>query len=316
MIRFLDPIWLLVLLAVAALAAAYVASQMRRRGYAVRFTNVALLQTIAPRGLGWRRHVAAVLLLVGLATFATGMAKPAVDRNVPLERATIVLAIDVSLSMKATDVEPNRFAAAKVAAKLFVEELPSDYNLALVAFARNASVKVSPTKDRGQVSAAIDNLELQESTAIGEAIFESLSAIASVPANGAKTPPPARIVLLSDGYTTSGRGNEEAAEAASAAQVPVSTIAFGTPEGTVNVEGAQVPVPVDGQALHSIAEGTNGSFYAAASADELKKVYKDLGSSIGHKVKAVDITRWFIGVGLICAFAAAIFSLMWTSRLP
>lgn len=316
MIRFLAGWWLLLLLAVAALVAVYVLLQLRRRAVAVRFTNVALLEAIAPRGLGWRRHVAPLLLVLALIGLTAGMAKPAVDRDVPLERATIVLAIDVSLSMKATDVEPDRFAAAKSAAKVFVDELPDNYNLALVAFAKNASVIVSPTKQHQQVRSAIDTLELKESTAIGEAIMVSLDAIATVPADGAKTPPPARIVLLSDGFTTSGIPNDEAAEAAATAQVPVSTIAFGTPEGTVSVEGAQVPVPVDGKALQEIADQTQGEFYSAASSQELRDVYRDLGSSIGHRVRAVDVTQWFIGIALVLTFAAAGFSLLWTSRMP
>lgn len=316
MIRFLSPIWLLALIPVALLALGYVLAQRRRRAYVVRFTNVELLRSVAPKGMGWRRHLAPVALLATLSILALGMAKPAVDRDEPLERATIVLAIDVSLSMKATDVEPTRFAAAKQAAKLFVKELPETYNLSLVAFAGNARVVVSPTKEHNQVSAAIDNLELQESTAIGEAIYASLDAIASVPADGAKTPPPARIVLLSDGYTTAGRPNAEAAEASSAARVPVTTIAFGTSEGTVMVEDAAVPVPVDGAALEEVANQTSGSFYSAVNAKELKDIYTDLGSSIGHRTKAKDVTRWFIGIALLGALVASAFSLRWTSRLP
>ena len=244
------------------------------------------------------------------------MAKPSTDVKEPLERATIVLALDVSLSMQAADVDPDRITAAKAAAKDFVRELPKSYNLALVSFAKSATVVVSPTKDHDQVTAAIDGLQLQESTAIGEAIFASLQAVQSVPADGAQGAPPARIVLLSDGYTTYGRPNDAAAQAAAQAKVPVSTIAFGTQEGVVDLNGTRTPVPVDRDALQKIAQQTDGKFYAAATAQELKDVYRDLGSSIGYRSKPREITQWFVGIALLFGLAAAAMSLVWTSRLP
>jgi Ca-activated chloride channel family protein len=316
MIRFLQPWWLLSVLAVLAVAGAYVLVQFRRKTYAVRFTNVALLQSIAPKGPGWRRHVAAVTLLLALFTLATGMAKPATDIQEPLERATIVVAIDVSLSMQATDIEPTRIQAAKEAAKLFVGELPRSFNVALVSFAKSATVVVSPTKSHEQVTSAIDSLQLQESTAIGEAIYASLQAIQTVPADGAAGPPPARIVLLSDGFTTYGRPNEEAAKAAKNANVPVSTIAFGTQEGVVDLNGARTAVPVDRDSLAAIASATEGKFYEAVTASELKDVYRDLGSSIGYRSTPQEITQWFVGIALLFALGAAAMSLIWTSRLP
>lgn len=316
MIRLLEPWWLLTLLGVAVVAAAYVVVQASRRRYAVRFTNVALLRSIAPRGLGWRRHLAAGCFLAATALLALALARPAVDRDEPLERATVVLAIDVSLSMKATDVEPNRFAAAREAAKLFVAELPDRYNVVLVAFAGNAQVVVPATKEHQLISGAIDRLQLRESTAIGEAIFVSLDAIGAVPADGEGSPPPARIVLLSDGFTTAGRPNDEAATAAASASVPVTTIAFGTSEGTVEVEGVSVPVPVDGPALDRVAQQTSGRFYSAVTAAELRDVYRDLGSSIGHRTKAHEVTRWFVAAALLLALIAASFTVLWTPRLP
>ncbi|HEX2771058.1 MAG TPA: VWA domain-containing protein, partial [Micromonosporaceae bacterium] len=228
MIRFLQPWWLLALLPVLAVAAAYVWRQFHRRSYAMRFTNVDLLRAIAPKGLGWRRHVAAGAFLLSLVALAAAMARPAVDVEQPLERATVMLAIDVSLSMQSDDVAPSRIEAAQEAAKQFVAELPATYNLGLVAFAKSANVLVPPSKDRPAVTQAIEGLTLAEATATGEAVFTCLEAIRSVPADGAQGVPPARIVLLSDGYRTSGRSVEEAAGAAQAANVPVSTIAFGT----------------------------------------------------------------------------------------
>jgi Ca-activated chloride channel family protein len=316
MIRFLQPWWLLALLPVLAIAGAYVWRQLHRRTYAMRFTNVELLRTLAPKGLGWRRHAAAAVFLLSLVVLATGMARPAVDTKEPLERATIMLAIDVSLSMQADDVAPNRLEAAQEAAKQFVAALPATYNLGLVSFAKAANVLVPPTKDRGAVTQAIDGLVLAEATATGEAVFTCLGAIQSVPTDGASGLPPARIVLLSDGYRTSGRSVEEAGAAAQAANVPVSTIAFGTDSGQVDIGGQVQRVPVDRSALAELAETTQGYFYEAASVSELKQVYQDMGSSIGFRTEPREITQWYAGIALLFALCAGALSLLWTSRLP
>ncbi|GIF21365.1 Ca-activated chloride channel family protein [Actinoplanes tereljensis] len=316
MIRFLEPWWLLVLLPVLALAGAYVWRQFRRRTYAMRFTNVDLLRTLAPKGLGWRRHVSAAAFLLSLFILGSALARPSIDKEEPLERATVMLAIDVSLSMEADDVAPNRIEAAQEAAKAFVNELPPTYNLGLVSFAKAANVLVSPTKDRSAVIAGIDGLALAEATATGEAVFTSLDAIRTVPADGADGAPPARIVLLSDGYRTSGRSIEDAATAAAQANVPVSTIAFGTDTGVVDIRGNLQRVPVDRQSLQQLADQTKGYFYEAASVSELKQVYEDMGSSIGHKVEAREVTQWYAGAALLFGLMAAAMSLVWTSRLP
>jgi Ca-activated chloride channel family protein len=316
MIRFLQPWWLLALLPVLAVAAAYVWRQFRRRAYAVKFTNVDLLRTLAPKGLGWRRHAAAGAFLLSLAALGTAMARPSVDTEEPLERATVMLAIDVSLSMEADDVAPTRIQAAQEAAKAFVDELPPTYNLGLVSFAKSANVLVSPSKDRAAVLTAIEGLTLAEATATGEAVFTSLDAIRSVPADGANGAPPARIVLLSDGYRTSGRSVEDASAAAAAANVPVSTIAFGTDAGVVDIRGDLQRVPVDRLSLEQMAEATDGHFYEAASVTELKQVYEDMGSSIGHRVQAREVTQWYAGIALLLGLVSAAMSLLWTSRLP
>jgi Ca-activated chloride channel homolog len=316
MIRFLQPWWLLALLPVLAVAGVYGWRQFRRRQYAMKFTNVDLLRTLAPRGLGWRRHAAAGAFLLSLVALGSAMARPSVDKQEPLERATVMLAIDVSLSMQADDVAPTRIEAAQVAAKEFVKELPPTYNLGLVSFAKSANVLVSPTKDRNAVIAGIDGLTLAEATATGEAVFTSLDAIRSVPADGAAGAPPARIVLLSDGYRTSGRSIEDAAAAASSANVPVSTIAFGTDTGVVDIRGQMQRVPVDRLSLQQLAETTKGYFYEAASISELKKVYEDMGSSIGHRTEPREVTQYYAGAALLFGLCAAAMSLLWTSRLP
>jgi Ca-activated chloride channel family protein len=315
-IRFLQPWGLFALIPVALVAAAYVWRQLRKKVEAVKFTNVALLKALAPKGLGWRRHAAAGALLAALAAMAFAFARPAVDSREPLERATVMLAIDVSLSMQADDVSPSRIGAAQAAAKQFVNQLPDSFNVGLVAFAKSANVLVSPTKDRQAVVLAIDALQLAEATATGEAVFTCLEAIATVPADGAQGPPPARIVLLSDGFRTYGRTVDEAAQAAAAANVPVSTIAFGTDEGVVDIGGQLQRVPVDRLSLAQLAEATKGNFYEAASENELKKVYEDMGSSIGYRVKPREVTYWYVGVALLLSLIAAGLSLLWSSRLP
>jgi Ca-activated chloride channel family protein len=316
MIRFLEPWWLLAVLPVLVVAGAYVWRQWRRKAFAVRFTNVDLLRTLAPRGIGPRRHLAAGAFLLALLALVAGMARPSVDTKEPLERATIMLAIDVSLSMEATDVAPSRIEAAKQAASEFVKNLPATFNVGLVAFAKSANVLVSPTKERAAIQQGLDGLQLAQSTATGEAVFSCLDALRSVPADGAQGLPPARIVLLSDGYRTFGRSIEEAAAAADAANVPVSTIAFGTDTGMIEIDGQTQRVPVDRPSLQKLAESTKGHFYEAASISELKKVYQDMGSSIGYRTKPREVTQWYVGIALLFAVAAAGMSLLWTSRLP
>ena len=315
---FQAPWWLLTLLAVAAVVALYVVLQLRRARYAARFTNVAMLGSLVPKRAGWRRHVAFGVVTLGLAALVVSLAQPSAEVRVPRERATVIMAVDVSLSMRATDIQPTRFAAMQKAAKEFVDVLPKRINLGLVAFAGTANSLVTPTTDRGQVRAAIDNLQLAESTAIGEAVFTSLTAIqnyeATLGQDGRDTPP-ARIVLLSDGYNTVGREATQAIDAASGAKVPVSTIAFGTEYGTLSLDGETVPVPVDQQTLRKIAEDTGGSYSAAASARQLEAVFKNLGSKIGYATEPHDISPWFVRGGLVFAFLGIVLSLLWTNRL-
>ena len=317
---FLDPAKLIALVVVAVLAAAYVVQQRRREQYAVRFTNLALLDQVAPRRPGWRRHAAAAGLLVTLASLVLAFARPTHEENVPRERATIVLAVDVSLSMEADDVRPTRLEALQSAAQQFLDSVPPSINVGLVSFAGAARVAVTPTTDRELVRGAIQRLKLAEGTAIGEAIFTSLDAIDAMDQQtpAGEDPVPAAIVLMSDGATRLGRPNDLAAEAAKKAGVPVSTIAFGTDHGTIvdPQSGSLVPVPVDKAALRDIADSTGGSFFAATTEGELSSVYKDIGSSIGYEKVDKEITTWFVGAALLGLVATASMSLAWFSRLP
>jgi Ca-activated chloride channel family protein len=313
---FLSPGRLWLLLAVAALAIVYVVMQRRRSKYAVRFTNLALLNKVAPTQPGWRRHLPAAAFLAMLGLFVVAFARPTDDVRVPRERATVIVTLDVSASMLATDVEPDRITVAREAAEAFVDKLPAQFNVGLVAFSRAASVVVPPTTDREVLTRGIDSLDTGPGTAIGDGITTSLQAIAALDAQAATDPPPARIVLLSDGANTAGRSPEVAAAAAAQAQIPVYTIAYGTEDGVVEINGEVIPVPADAPALREVADATGGRSYEAASGEELREVYEDIGSSVGYRLVKQDVTARYVGFGLIVAFAAAAASLLWFSRLP
>lgn len=322
-------LWLLLL--VAALGVGHVIAQRRAGRYTVRFTNLDLLDSLAPERPGWRRHLPAALLLLGLAGLVGGFARPLHEERVPQERATIIVAIDTSLSMAATDVAPTRIDAAQAAAKDFIGVLPTDLNVGLVTFNGTATIAVPPTLDHEQLLAAIDQIRLGERTAIGEAIYASLDAIhGSAPfvtdtdgdsdgdGDGDENEIPARIVLMSDGATTVGRPDAEAAAQAKRDGIPVSTIAFGTPHGTIELEGYHDPVPVevDIPALQEIAMTTGGSFFEAVTEEQLKAVYADIGSSIGYTTEERDISERFVGASLVVLLLAAAGSQLWFSRLP
>jgi Ca-activated chloride channel family protein len=317
--HFVAPIWLLLLLVLAAVAGVYAVQLLRRKTYVARFSNVELLASVAPRRPGWRRHLTFALLLVGLAVLTVGVAQPTAAVKVPRDRATVMLAIDVSLSMKAVDVLPSRLDAAKEAAKSFVDLLPPRINVGLVKFGGTASVVVSPSTDRDALKVAIDKLQTQDSTAIGEAIETCLDSIKTFSHDATPKgdkPPAARIVLLSDGASNKGRSPMQGANDAKAAQVPVSTIAFGKDDGVVDLPGyGPQPVPPDPQTLHAVADATGGSFHTADSATELKSVYANIGKQVGYE-KAHKVIAWrFLAIGLLFVLAAAGASLLWAGRL-
>ncbi|WP_117215026.1 VWA domain-containing protein [Allorhizocola rhizosphaerae] len=317
---FLNPERLWLLAGVAGLVVVYVVLQLRRSRYAVRFTNLALLERLAPTRPGWRRHVPAGLFLAMLALLVLGFARPVDDVRVPRERATVVVAVDVSASMRATDVSPDRLGAAREAARAFVDGLPEHFNVGLIAFAGGASVAVAPTTDRDAVRAGIEGLGQNpggaQGTAIGEAVDAALRAVRTLDERAGEDPPPARVVVLSDGANTSGREPAESAADAAAAGVPVDTIAFGTGVGTIVQSGRAVPVPLDGQTLRMVAEQTAGTYHEAGSGAELREIYEGIGSSIGYRIEQQDVAARFIGFALLAALAAAAASLLWFARLP
>ncbi len=322
--QFTSPWWLLFLLVVAALAAGYVVIQRRRQKHVLRFANMELLEKVAPSRPNITRHLPTALLLVGLMFLTVALAGPTADKRVPRNRATVVLVIDVSLSMKATDVEPSRLAAAQEAAKSFADGLTPGINLGLVAFAGTASVLVSPTPNRDETKAAIDNLSLSERTATGEAIFTSLQSIDTLAAvlGGSEQAPPARIVLLSDGKQTvpesptDPRGGFTAARQAKDKGVPISTISFGTSYGTVEIEGDRIPVPVDDPSLREIADLSGGSFFTASSLEELRDVYDTLEEQIGFENARGDASRPWLVLGVLFTTAGLATALVLRQRLP
>jgi Ca-activated chloride channel family protein len=309
---------LFVLLAVIVVGLAYLLVQLRRRRFVSRFSNANLLATVVPRRPGWRRHLTFALLLIAMTILSLGVARPTAAVRVPQERATVMLAIDVSLSMQATDVLPSRLDAAKQAANEFADLLPPKINLGLVKFGRAGSVLVPPTQDRNAFKAAVNDLQLEPYTAIGEGVFACLDAIQAFSAStGQKGEPPvpARIVLLSDGSNTVGRSVAEAAAAAKKANTPVSTIAFGTGHGQVTVDGQTTDVQVDKPTLEGLAQATGGSFHTAGSISELRSVYANIGSQIGFTTQQRDISWRFMMIGLLALVAAGAVSLLWSGRL-
>jgi Ca-activated chloride channel family protein len=319
-VSWLSPERLWLLAGVAALAVAYVLLQRRRSRYAVRFTNLKLLDRVAPHRPQWRRHVPAGLFLAMLALLVVGFARPQSEVQVPRERATVLVAVDVSRSMLATDVAPDRLNAAKAAAREFVAELPEEFNVGLVGFAGTASVFVPPVTDRAAVDAGIERLAegtvSRGGTAIGDAIATSLEAIRTLDAAAGEDVPPARVVVLSDGANTAGQDPALAAGAATELGVPVDAISFGTAGGTIGGGGGGQSVPVDGQTLQSVADATGGNYFEAGNAEELRSAYADIGSSVGSETELQDVSARFIGFGLVLAMLAALASMFWFARLP
>jgi Ca-activated chloride channel family protein len=309
-------LWLLA--GVVALVILYIVLQLRRGRYAVRFTNLPLLEKVAPTRPGWRRHLPASLFVIMLALLVVGFAQPAAAVQVPRERATVIIAVDVSPSMGADDVPPDRLGAARAAAHDFVDLLPAQFNVGLVAFAGTAQVVVAPVTDRDALRAGIDRLTTgtvaQPGTAIGDAIAASLQAVRT--ADASAEPPPARAVVLSDGANTQGTDPAVAASEAAAAEVPVDTISVGTEDGAIDQGGRQLAVPVNGATLREVAERTGGAYHEASTTNELREVYADIGSSVGFRTEQQDVSYRFIGLGLLFGLATAGTSLLWFSRLP
>lgn len=323
---FLSPSWLWLLLAVGAVGLVYALVQRRRGAYALRFSDTSLLDTVAPKRPGWRRHIVAALFLSVAALMIVSLADPVTEEEVPRERAIVMLTIDTSLSMGADDVEPTRIDAAKEAAVAFLNNAPAGVDVGLISFHEAPIVQVPPTADRAAVIEAVQQLELGPFTNTGDAISVSITSLERTLEGllvDEDSPPPAVVVLLSDGEPTAGRPIDTAIAEAILARIPVATVALGTEFGEVTVEDPDipgrfevVPVPVNEDSLRLVAERTGGSFFATSSPEELAAVYNDIGTAIGVETVDRDIGDRFVVLALAAAFLTSVLSLSWFQRLP
>ena len=319
---FVTPTRLWLLVVVALLALAYVVTQLRRRRYIVLFTNVDVVAAASPRHPLWRRHATAALFLVMLGALVVAFARPVHEVDVARDEGAVIVALDVSKSMEATDVKPSRLVAARDAATNFVAALPARIRVGVVIFSQVASVPVLPTTNHGQAIHALQVAQPGPGTAIGEAMLQSLVALRAraaprdTAASGAGTIKAAHVVILSDGETTSGRPSDVGAAAALAAKVPVSTIAFGTADGRVRADGREFKVPVLRDELRKIAKTTHGQYFRASSAVELDGIYRDLGGQLGFRTEASDLSTWFVVGALIVGLLALGGAVMWSGRVP
>jgi len=312
------------LLVVLGIIGFYIVVQLARKKRMLRFANMELLESVAPdRPTRWR-HLPAILLVISLLLLTVAMAAPTHDVRIPRNRAVVMLVIDVSQSMRATDVSPSRLAAAQEAAKQFAGQLTPGINLGLIAYAGTATVLVSPTTNRDATKNAIDKLQLADRTATGEGIFTALQAIATVGAviGGGDTPPPARIVLMSDGKETvpsnpdNPKGAYTAARTAKDQGVPISTVSFGTPYGYVQINDQRQPVPVDDVMLKKIAALSGGDSYSASSLEQLKQVFTNLQEQIGYETIKGDASVGWLRLGAVVLALAALAALLINRRLP
>lgn len=314
--EFKNPgrLWALMLLPLLAIAYLLLLRLKGRTG--IRYTNTAILGRILPKQSQWRRHVAVAMSLCSLVALTMAWARPMGIEKVPRERATIVVAIDSSRSMMATDVKPNRLDAAKEAAKDFINTLPEGYNVSIVALSGSPSVRMPPSVDRAATLRAIDGITLQDGTAIGEAIRVSLNAIKQAPLGDGDEPAPGLVVLLSDGTNTEGSDPAAGAAQAKAAKVPVHTIAYGTSTGYVDLDGKRERVPPDAATLKQVAQATGGQSWNANSAGQLKDVYKDVNSEVGYEEVRKERTAQYALYALAFATVAALGAVSMAARWP
>lgn len=317
------PLVLLALVALPALVAGYVALQRDRGRAAAAFAAPRMAPSVAPRRPRWRRHVPLLAFLLALAILVVAAAKPQRTVAVPVEHAQIMLLTDVSGSMLATDVRPNRLVAARRAAKRFIEQVPTQVNVGIEAFNQTPQVLANPTTDRDALALALGRLKSSGGTATGEAIQTAVRVLQQAPSLDNKKPPSA-IVLLSDGASTKGVDPVAAAQAAAKLRIPVYTVTLGTPSGTITVPRSgsdpsagtiTKPVPPDEVSLRQIAQASGGKSYSAESASDLSDVYERLGSQLGTKQEPREITTGFAGAGLALLALGAALSLRWFGRL-
>jgi Ca-activated chloride channel homolog len=322
-VSFGAPLMLLALVVVPALLAGYLILQRDRARAAAAFASPALGASVAPQRPRWRRHVPLAAFLLAIAILVVALARPQRTVAVPVEHAQIMLLTDVSGSMLATDVRPNRLVAARRAAQRFIDRVPKQVNVGIEAFNQAPQVLANPTTDRDALAAALGRLRSSGGTATGEAIQTAVKVLRQAPSQNGRKPPSA-IVLLSDGASTKGVDPVGAAQAAARLRIPVYTVTLGTPGGTITVPRSPgnpsagtitKPVPPDVASLQQIAQASKGKSYTAASAKDLSDVYERLGSQLGTKKEPRQITAGFAGAALALLALGAALSLRWFGRL-
>ena len=318
---FDTPLALLGLLVVPVLVALYAYRQRQQTEFAARFGSPALLPNVVDNAPGRRRHLPLALLLVGLAALVVGVARPHATVTVPREEATIILAVDISRSMKATDVPPSRLEAARSAAQAFLAKVPAKFRVGVVAFGSRAAIGVPPTNDRSLVRDALAALRPGEGTALGDAV--ALSVRLGQKQRGIDgVVPPTSVLVISDGAQQGGRTSPlAAARLARAHNVPVYSIVLGTPNGIVTqtLTGgfqAQIRVPPSPETLRAVSRLTGGQFFTATNDSRLREVYKKLGSRLGHRKTSREITDVFAAGSLALLLTGGGLSALWFRRVP
>ena len=315
------PLALLALLALPVLVGLYIFRERRRTAFAAGFANPALLPSVIDRAPGLRRHVPLVLMLLGFSAIVLGVARPHATVSVKREDATVVLAVDVSRSMKAKDVEPTRLDASREAAKAFVEKVPEKFRVGVVSFATRAVVGLPPTEDRKLVGDALDALVPGEGTAIGDAV-----ALSTRLGQGQRTSdgiaPPRSVLLISDGARDGGATDPQAAaRRAKQLKVPIYTVLVGTPNGVVEetlTGGFRqiIRVPPAPETLQQIAKLSGGDYFTATDAEGLERVYKELGSRLGKRKESREVGDYFAGGAAAFLIAGGALSALWFRRVP
>lgn len=334
---FIWPYLLLLLLLVPVLVLAYILMQRRRRRYAVRYASLSLVKEALGRGPGIRRHVPPALFLLSLAALIVAFARPQSVVTLPENEGTVILTIDVSGSMSADDVKPNRMEAAKAAARAFVERQPPSVQIGVVSFSDNAFMVQAPTSNQDAVIAAINRLQPQRGTAIGRGIITSLNAIAEQggaegpSTNGSPLPAPtptptpmpagtfapAIVILLTDGENNQWPDPLDVTQSAVLRGIRIYTVGLGSSEGSVlHIGGRSIRTRLDEPTLRQIAQVTNGNYYNASNENDLRAIYENLDTRLVMKTEKTEITALFTGVGIFFALLAGMLSLVWFNRLP
>jgi Ca-activated chloride channel family protein len=340
-----EMLWLLLL--VPAIVTAYLVLLRRKKKAALRYADLGLVKDALSAGQRFRRHVPPLLFLVALALMLVAIARPAAIVTLPSAHETVILAMDVSGSMRATDVKPSRIAAAQEAARAFVAEQPKSTRIGVVSFAATASVVQSPTHSREDILAAIDRFQLQRGTAVGSGILVSLKMLfpdiefdlrsfnprprdtRSAPLDPARVPdkaPPkpvapgsytsAAIILLTDGQTTTGPDPLESARIAAERGVPVYTVGIGTQGGEIlGAEGWSMRVRLDEESLKTIANLTRAEYFYAGTATDLQKIYKNLNTKLFFEQKESEVTALFAAAAAVLALLSGLLSLLWFNRI-